>query len=51
MIVNTNPRWGWPVTFETVEEMAQAIIDSGLEIPEEGLKENIDYQELNEEDC
>jgi len=47
MIVNINECWGDPVKFESTEDMSQAIIACGYEIPECGLIEGVDYEEIN----
>jgi len=41
MIVNLE--WGDSMCFDSVEDMAQAIIACGYEIPEGGLVEGVDY--------
>lgn len=46
MIVNINEAFGDSVEFETVAEMEQCIKLSGYDIPEDGLREGRDYQEL-----
>jgi hypothetical protein len=46
MIVNVNENFGDAVEFNSVKEMEQAIIACGYKIPEDGLKEGSDYQDV-----
>ena len=50
MIRNINDRYGDPVTFASVEEMAAAIRECGYEIPEDGLREGRDYEEVGDDE-
>lgn len=48
MIRNINEKWGMPEEFECVSEMEECILACGYELPEEGLKEGIDYESFVE---
>jgi len=41
---NINEKFGDEIEFDTVEEMAAAIMACGYELPSDGLKENRDYE-------
>jgi len=43
-IRNINSEFGMSIEFDSVEEMAEAIIDSGLNLPTDGLQEGRDYE-------
>jgi hypothetical protein len=47
-IKNINEKFGDPVEFESVEEMAQAIRDCGYDLPADGLVEGRDYEVISE---
>ena len=47
-IKNINECWGDPVSFDSVEEMAAAITNCGMELPEDGLVEGRDYMVLED---
>lgn len=44
MIRNINERYGAPIEFDTLEEMAEAIRACGYELPDDGLVEGRDYE-------
>ena len=44
VIININNNYGDCVEFDSVEEMEHAISYSGYTIPEDGLKEGVDYE-------
>ena len=44
MIRNINDCFGDRVEFDDIREFADCILLSGYELPEEGLKEGIDYE-------
>jgi len=48
MIVNVNESLGDAVEFDSVEEMEQAILECGYELPEDGLKIGRDYQDVEQ---
>lgn len=48
MIRNINEQFGDPVDFENVEEMEQAILACGYELPEDGLQEDRDFIDLSD---
>ena len=50
MIRNINDSYGDPITFASVEEMADAIRECGYEIPEDGLREGRDYEEVDDDE-
>lgn len=46
MIRNINSAFGDSVEFLSVDEMEQAILNCGYNIPEDGLREGRDYEEV-----
>jgi len=46
-IRNINSEFGMSIEFDSVEEMAEAIIDSGLDLPTDGLQEGRDYEVID----
>lgn len=47
-IRNINDNFGDAIEFASIDEMEQAINDCGYEIPVDGLKENRDYEIIEE---
>lgn len=43
-IKNINDSFGEPIEFNSIEEMEQAILASGYELPQDGLREDRDYE-------
>ena len=48
MYKNINKNFGDPVTFDSLEEMADAIKKCGYELPADGLVEGRDYEIVTE---
>jgi hypothetical protein len=51
MIKNLNASYGEPIIFNNIEEMAAAIRDCGYELPDSGLMEGIDYEQVKTCQC
>ena len=48
MYFNINENYGDMVTFETLNDMEEAIVECGYELPIDGLREGIDYEEISQ---